>query len=762
MTGGAACGIIGELNPESTSAESPQPTSGPQKGDTWILALLGPAILLAICSGFYWKITLTDQYTWLDSPDLANLVLPWYVFQAGEWHEGRVPLWDPHIYGGQTIIGQAEPGLAYPLNWALFSLPLRRGWLRQDFLHWYFVVIHFMAAVFCFWLCRDLKRSRAASILAGAAFGLGGYLATTDWPYMMNGAVWTPLVFLFLLRVFRGERPAASAALSGAFLGMAWLSGHHQIPIFISLAAAGVWLAHIFRSGKIDWRLVRLGFLFTLVLTLVSGLQALPAYEYGKLAVRWINLERPVGWKDPVPYRVHDTYSLIPSALPGIVIPGREKNADPFIGVVAFSLALLAVALGWERKPVRVFALVATAGLLFSLGRNNVFHGIFYAVVPLVEKARNPSMAIAVFHFGVAVLAAFGVDSILSRKESPWLRRSAIGMAVFGSLLLAVLLVLALGQKAPGDDRFAVVALVALLFAPLLLAWQRGNIGPIAAASMATVLMLVELGNVSGIFWRNKVEKDRESFLAKMKENWDIAAFLQAQPWPVRIEVSEQEIPFNFGQLYGIDVFGGFQASLPVNLMRMDISNPRVRRMFGINYSVQRDPPAGNTKEVFQGAGGVKVYWNLDAFPRVWTVHEAVRIYSEPEIGAIMRNEGFDLSRKTFLFEEPPAMERCQEPDFTRLVKRTNSHLAIEAEMKCQGMAVISDSWFPGWSATVDGKPARIHEAYASIRGVVVPKGRHRIEMRYRPLSVYLGGLMTACGLLTAAGLAWRARRRCV
>src|SRR5205823_710973 len=76
--------------------------------------------------------------------------------------------------------------------------------------------------------CRDLKRSRAASLLAGLAFGLGGFVGTNNWPQMLNGAVWAPLVLLFFLRAMRGERPVASSAWSGAFLGIAFLSGHHK------------------------------------------------------------------------------------------------------------------------------------------------------------------------------------------------------------------------------------------------------------------------------------------------------------------------------------------------------------------------------------------------------------------------------------------------------------------------------------------------------------------------------------------------------
>src|ERR1017187_1831030 len=83
-------------------------------------ALAGPAILLLIVIGFFWKLVLTDQYSWLQAPDLSSQVVPWFQFQAVQFHLHRFPLWDPFLWGGQSLIGQAQPGLAYPFNWILF------------------------------------------------------------------------------------------------------------------------------------------------------------------------------------------------------------------------------------------------------------------------------------------------------------------------------------------------------------------------------------------------------------------------------------------------------------------------------------------------------------------------------------------------------------------------------------------------------------------------------------------------------------------
>src|SRR5450759_3629321 len=125
-----------------------------QRRRRWLTVLAGPVVLLLICIGFYWKLVLTDQYTYLESPDIANQVLPWLQMQAAELHRGKIPLWDPYLWGGQSLIGQVITGTAYPLNWILFLLPLHDGWIQQVYLHWYFVLAHFMAAWFCYLLCR--------------------------------------------------------------------------------------------------------------------------------------------------------------------------------------------------------------------------------------------------------------------------------------------------------------------------------------------------------------------------------------------------------------------------------------------------------------------------------------------------------------------------------------------------------------------------------------------------------------------------------
>ncbi len=680
-------------------------------------ALLAPVLLLAIIFGFYWKLTLTREFTWLDNPDLAYQVLPWIQVQASELHQGRLPLWDPNHWGGQSLIGQAQPGTAYPLNWILFSLPLRDGRIRLGYLNFYFVLIHFMAALFCYWLCRDLKRTRAAGLLAGVFFSLGGFMGSTGWPQILNGAVWAPLIFMFVLRAGRGRRPWTNAALSGVCGGMAILSGHHLMPLYTLLAAGGVWLYYIFRAGRPDWKFTRLAAVALLFTGLVGALQILPAYEYGRRAVRWVGAAEPVEWSDRVPYSVHSEFSLNAYSLLGTLVPGVFRHTNPYVGAAAGCLALLALALNWKRRSVRIFAAVALGGLLFSLGRDNVLYGMLYAVVPGIEKAREPAFAIFIFHFGISVLIACGFDSL--RREADWVRRIAAGAAILGCAVLISCIYLAIEAKSQVqfDDRIVLAGVTSLLSAAALYAVYRGGMSRFAAAVCLLGLMLVEIGNGSPA---PIIEKSRAGTFNRLNNAADVAQFLKRQPQPFRVEVDDQDIPYNFGDWHGLSDMGGYVASVPANVWRMGAHEDR-RALYGVAYTVTKKPPVGAQELVFEAASGLKVYRNPGAHPRVWT-------------------------------------EGCPNDDRVRITAYTSSRVAIEAEMKCAGLVVLSDNDYPGWRATLDGHPARIVPAHTSMRALEVPAGRHRIEMVYRPTSVLLGALLTAAGLLGAAILALSGR----
>ncbi len=723
--------------------------------------LLAPLALVTLVILFFWKLVLTGQYTWMESPDIANLVLPWMQMQAGEWHHGRFPLWDPYGWGGQPLFGQAQPGSAYPLNWLLFLLPLQHGWIAQASLHWYFVVVRILASLTMYKLCRDLGRSRAASILAGIVFALGGYVATTDWPQMVNGAVWAPLAFLYLFRAQRGQRPLRSAILSGFFLGVMWLAGHHQIQLYVSAVVGTLWLWFVFvsnksASGQPDWKLGRIAALSILIAVSTSAFQTIPTAEYGRISRRWSGTEEPLRFNETVPYNVHRQYALSPQSLLGVFIPSLQKSADPFIGVTALVLALLGLALAWREARVRWLAAVALFGLLFALGPLNPIHGILYALVPLFEKARVPAAGIVLFSLAVSVLVAFGADQL--NVDTRWRRLIVRGLTVFGMLTLFACLLFA-ATRVPvwiSDDRLIVTAVYALLAAGVIYGLSRGNLSRNAALFALGGLIFFDLSNETGFWWTNVNEKDRTSYLKPMSQHSDLVQFVKSRPGLSRIEVDSAAIPYNIGPWYGIETFESYVASVPQDLWRHDVFSERFRQFFGIEYLLAAKPTRPNQREVYTGRSGLKVYENPGAFPRTWAVHDVVEAKTEDEAKGLLQNPTFDLrTRAFFLNETAPKLASCAGDDVTIQSHQPN-RVRIQARMACRGLVLLADTYFAGWQATVDGNSTPIYQADSVIRGVVVDAGAHTVEMRYRPRSVLLGGVLTILSALLAAFVFFR------
>jgi hypothetical protein len=732
--------------PAGTEGEAPPPAVS-----SWLRSpdLLYPVLLLAITIGFFWKITLTRQYTWLDQPDLVDQVMPWLQFQASELHQGRIPLWDPRLMVGQPLVGQIQPGTLNPLNWLLFAAPLRDGFIALGTLNWYFVLIHYLGAFLFYRLCRDLKLSPAASLLAGCAFGLGGFVGIVTWPQILLSAVWMPLVLMLFLRVARGERPLSNAAWCGAVMGLSLLGTHHNVPVFFGVALGGLWVHFLVAPGRQDRGLrVWAAALFALCFVLVASPQLLSAREFGELSVRWVGTSAPLTWEKRVPYFIHDQYSFYPNSVLGIVIPGIFRHTDPFLGLVVVCLASIGTFVRWERPAVRAFLGLAVWGLFFSLGSAFFLHGVLYAVLPGLEMARNPSMGIAVFHLGAIGLAAFGLDACsVARKHYGKLVWPVAGLA---ALLLASVTLLTAVRPEKGQEYYhlTVTALAALVLACIFAAWSRSAISQAWASGLLILLMLMEFGNISTAGYKRL---DEAFGLKRLYQNRDIVRYLQTRSERVRVSVDSQDIPYNFGDWFGLDQLSGYQPGM-LSYLLDGISNAQAQRLLSVGYHAGHAPEGNRQTEVFTGASGLKLYRDEGALPRVRSVHAVRTLPREADLAPAVADPASDPRNTVLLTGPAPRLEACEGVDSLVIRSLTPNQITLDVRMACTGMVIVSDAWFPGWKAEVDGQSAEVFRAYGMIRGVVVGKGSHRLQMTYRPVTLYAGAGLALLGLLICVG----------
>jgi hypothetical protein len=178
------------------------------------------------------------------------------------------------------------------------------------------------------------------------------------------------------------------------------------------------------------------------------------------------------------------------------------------------------------------------------------------------------------------------------------------------------------------------------------------------------------------------------------------------------------------------------------------------------------DPLRWHTEADFDG---VVVLRNTRALPRAWLVADAQAVDGEEALARIRGagNQLFDPRRTALVEISVSELPRLPGGDLTagssaRITSYEPSRLTIETDAPTATMLVTSEIFYPGWEATVDGQRTRILLTDYLLRGVALPAGHHRIEMRYRAPAARNGAVISACTLLVLAGLTILAQRDAV
>ena len=196
---------------------------------------------------------------------------------------------------------------------------------------------------------------------------------------------------------------------------------------------------------------------------------------------------------------------------------------------------------------------------------------------------------------------------------------------------------------------------------------------------------------------------------------------------------------------------------------------------------------------------GVVVLRNLRALPRAWLVARAEAVDGEEALKAIRGEAGareFDPLTTALLEVRPdelPALPAARadelpalpagaggasnegasnesaaaasRPDAitsngaARVTAYEANRIVVETESATPAVLVLSEVFYPGWEASVDGEARRIMLANYLLRAVAVPAGRHTVEMRYAAPAARNGAIISALTLAALIALAFVARR---
>jgi hypothetical protein len=198
----------------------------------------------------------------------------------------------------------------------------------------------------------------------------------------------------------------------------------------------------------------------------------------------------------------------------------------------------------------------------------------------------------------------------------------------------------------------------------------------------------------------------------------------------------------------------------------------RALGLLGVHHLLQqpRDRPLRSLRIVYAGRDA-RVYANPEALPRAFVV-DRQRLVSDGDAAreAIVA-PGF-RARAEAVTEEPiPGLPRngrdapAAPAGSARIARYEDERVDVRTSTGRPALLVLTDSFFPGWKATVDGEEARVHRVDYLVRGVRVPAGRHTVRFRYEPASWRTGWILSLVALvvvLAAVAVGLRRRRAAI
>ncbi|MBU1912058.1 MAG: YfhO family protein, partial [Candidatus Omnitrophica bacterium] len=152
----------------------------------------------------------------------------------------------------------------------------------------------------------------------------------------------------------------------------------------------------------------------------------------------------------------------------------------------------------------------------------------------------------------------------------------------------------------------------------------------------------------------------------------------------------------------------------------------------------------------------VNVYENENFLPRAFLAKKAVVIKDEKKILEKLKSKDFNPAREVILEEDfrdkrqGTGGKRNEKVD---ILKYEPSYVEIEAYIDAPGFLVLSDTYYPGWKAHVDGKPNRIYKADYTLRAVYLEQGKHIVKFTYDPFSFKIGAMITLATIGILLGL---------
>lgn len=148
------------------------------------------------------------------------------------------------------------------------------------------------------------------------------------------------------------------------------------------------------------------------------------------------------------------------------------------------------------------------------------------------------------------------------------------------------------------------------------------------------------------------------------------------------------------------------------------------------------------------------IYENKHVLPKAFVLHQA-KLLSEDNIIPELRSASFD-PLDAVLLEQQPTIEKLNEGntgvEHAEIRTYSPNEIIVAVNIPHPGYLVLSENYYPGWKAYVDGAHQEIHRAYHTLRAVYLDAGSHNVRFTYESASLRMGAWITGLTSLFLVG----------
>lgn len=749
-----------------------------------------------------YKNTATDQ---------LRIYYPFISIQLDQLKKGNLPLWNPYLFSGNAQMANIQGAVFYPLTIFGVILPQIEFWhlLRISPM----ILTAFFMFLYLVNLPKGWNISRLAGFFGALTFGFSPFILTwgEEQVIVPHSVLWLPLIFYCIEKILAGKSRVFLALISLS-VAFSIFAGFPQTTVYV-LVLSVCYL--IFRTwelprhgiNKIAWIL---GF-FGLGIA-VAGVQLVPALELYFLSARQDILLTEINAKFLLPVSSLLTF-LSPDFFGNPASWNFFRNGAAhyyegilFIGIPAIVFALYT----WQGKiwkPVYFFSIAAIVALSLTLDLPT--SRLFLSLpIPIIGTA-IPNRVLIICAFCLSFLAAFGMQiwlegkrkgiykvlififGILAAATAYAFAASVWGLPYFGApkwwiglhvmisirnnvipiFVFSVLTILIIGADRFKHERsrFAIL-IIGISFLHIFYFSQKYfSFAERSVVFPETPAIAYVLKN-QGV-WRAWAIGDatfENNLAGYYKLNWPEGYASLNEESYARLLFWVQHGTFDKFNLRADAVIGGGKTE-------ETLGNPYKRRLIdllGIKYVFAKDEEVKilelNGFKKLEGFGKFSVFENLNVMPRAFLASsyegppdvagggetEQARLAKEKVrrelIPQKLFNADFDF-RNSLILEKGSSVSPQFGPGRVEIISHLPSKIRIKTQALEPKILFISDNYYPGWEARVDGDPTEILRADYTFMAVPLTPGEHIVEFSYEPWSFKAGAIVSLAGLMVIA-----------